>query len=136
LSVTILCTTANSSSSLVGHQGIASQHELVKAIPHTDVQLFVPSDLSYKVESDIMKIPALRAKAEVEQAAKNAGISMTIVCPGNLVESTFATPSVPQTSSNWHEKLISACLSLVGIDCQKNRIVYSGNSEHEKLNLW
>ncbi|KAH6957483.1 hypothetical protein DER45DRAFT_632392 [Fusarium avenaceum] len=102
--------------SLVGHQNVNHQFALISALPHTDVRLFVPSDLAHKMTQEQMLIPNLRVKLEVEQAARDAGLPTTVVRPGNLVESTLST-------------------LLVGVDIQGNRIVYTGDSEHESLNL-
>ncbi|KAF4968098.1 hypothetical protein FSARC_4459 [Fusarium sarcochroum] len=102
--------------SLVGQQNINHQLALIGALPHTDVRLFVPSDLAYKISEEQMLIPSLKAKVDVEKAAEIAGIQTTVIRPGNFVESTFAT-------------------TLLGIDVQGNRLVYTGNSEHESLNL-
>ena len=68
------------------------QHAFIKAIPKTNVKLFVPSDLGYRKDEKSARLPAIKAKAEVEQASKDAGIPTTVVLPGNLAESTFAIP--------------------------------------------
>ncbi|KAK4065441.1 hypothetical protein J3E69DRAFT_112903 [Trichoderma sp. SZMC 28015] len=102
--------------SLVGHEGVVKQYNFIRAIPNTNVKLFVPSDLGSRVDEERATIPVLKAKAEVEKASKNAGIPTTVVLPGNFAESTFAS-------------------LLVGIDVGGNRIVYTGDSEHQKLNV-
>lgn len=79
------------SSSLVGHEGVVKQYNFIRAIPNTNVKLFVPSDLGSRVDEERATIPVLKAKAEVEKASKNAGIPTTVVLPGNFAESTFAS---------------------------------------------
>lgn len=76
-------------SSLVGHEGVTKQYNFIQAIPKTNVKLFVPSDLGYRVDEKMATIPVLKAKAGVEKASKDAGIPTTVVLPGNLAESTF-----------------------------------------------
>ncbi|EHK48409.1 uncharacterized protein TrAtP1_009852 [Trichoderma atroviride] len=102
--------------SLVGHEGVIKQYNFIRAIPKTNVKLFVPSDLGYRVDEEMATIPVLKAKAEVEKASKDAGIPTTVVLPGNLAESTFDS-------------------LLLGIDVGGNRIVYTGDSEHQKMNI-
>lgn len=69
-----------------------SQHAFVKAIPHTNVKLFVPSDLAFRCDEQGLRVPVNRAKDEVEKAAKLAGIPTTVVLVGNFVEPTLAFP--------------------------------------------
>ncbi|KAM0511988.1 hypothetical protein ACHAPE_009344 [Trichoderma viride] len=102
--------------SLVGHDGVMKQYNFIRAIPKTNVKLFVPSDLGYRVDEVMATIPVLKAKAGVEKASKDAGIPTTVVLPGNLAESTFDS-------------------LLLGIDVGGNRIVYTGDSEHQKMNV-
>lgn len=77
--------------SLVGHEGIETQHALVKAIPHTQVQLFAPSDLAARYDGQGLQIPVNKAKDEVERAAAQAGIPITAVLPGNFAEFALNT---------------------------------------------
>lgn len=79
-------------SCLVGHEGIARQHGLINAIPRTKVKLFVPSDMAHRTDQQALAVPALKLKREVEEATKKAGIPMTLVWPGYLVESSIRTP--------------------------------------------
>ncbi|KAL3450254.1 hypothetical protein BJX65DRAFT_305099 [Aspergillus insuetus] len=102
--------------SLVGHEGVTRQHGLVKAIPETGVRLFVPSDLAARYDEQGLRIPVNRNKYEVEDAARAAGISMTVVLPGNFAEFALATPAM-------------------GVDRRNNRILFSGDSERSVLNL-
>ncbi|KAH6610502.1 hypothetical protein Trco_000522 [Trichoderma cornu-damae] len=102
--------------SLVGHEGVEKQYNFIRAVPKTNVKLFVPSDLGSRVGGEEETIPVLKAKAEVEKASRDAGIPTTVILPGNFAESTFAS-------------------LLVGIDVSGNRIVYTGGSEHHKLNV-
>lgn len=78
--------------SLVGHEGITRQLALVEALPHTNVKLFVPSNMSHEIDEDGMRLPVNKAKVDVEKAAKEAGVSLATVLPGYLVESSLATP--------------------------------------------
>jgi hypothetical protein len=78
-------------SSLVGHEGVVKQHNFIRAIPNTNVKLFVPSNLGYRVDEQRAAIPVLNAKEEVEKAAKEAGIPTSVVLPGNFAESTFSS---------------------------------------------
>jgi uncharacterized protein YbjT (DUF2867 family) len=79
-------------STLVGHGGVESQHAFVKAIPRTNVKLFVPSDLAFRCDEQGLRVPVNKAKAEVEKAARLAGIPTTVVLVGNFVGSTLAIP--------------------------------------------
>jgi hypothetical protein len=82
------------SSSLVGHEGVTRQHHLVDAITHSDVRLFVPSDLAARYDAEGLTVLVNAAKMKVEGAAKKAGIATTIVLPGNFAEFVLSTPSV------------------------------------------
>ena len=81
-------------SSLLGHEGIKRQEDLIKAIPRTTVKLFVPSDLAFRCDDLGIQVPVNRAKRDIEQLAKNAGIPTTIVLPGCLAESSLSTTQV------------------------------------------
>ncbi|KAJ5204389.1 uncharacterized protein N7498_005268 [Penicillium cinerascens] len=102
--------------SLVGVEGITRQHGLVKAIPQTNVQLFVPSDLALRWDEQGLRVPANQLKSEVEEAAKKAGIPTTIVLPGYFAESLMST-------------------GMIGVDVLGNRIVFTGDSEHQVVNM-
>ncbi|KAM0325786.1 hypothetical protein ACHAQA_007088 [Verticillium albo-atrum] len=102
--------------SLVGHEGVASQHAFVKAIPATSVKLFVPSDLAARYDEQGLRISLNVVKHGIEEAAKAAGIPLTVILPGNFAE--FALNTIG-----------------VGIDKAGNRIVFTGNSAQEPINL-
>ncbi|KAI1370131.1 hypothetical protein F4677DRAFT_439185 [Hypoxylon crocopeplum] len=102
--------------SLVGQTGVTKQHAFVKAIPSTSVKMFSPSDLAARYDEQGLLILVNKAKMEVEMAAKEAGIPTTIVLPGNFAEFALNTPAM-------------------GVDFTGNRIVFSGNSAEEQLNL-
>lgn len=78
-------------SSLVGHEGVTRQHGLIEAIPHTNVKLFCPSDLAHGLDDRGLglSIPVLKAKSEVEERARRAGIPITVVQPGCFAESSL-----------------------------------------------
>lgn len=75
----------------MGHEGVERQHALVKAIPHTQVQLFAPSDLAARYDGQGLQIPVNKAKDEVERAAAEAGVPITVVLPGNFAEFALNT---------------------------------------------
>lgn len=79
-------------SCLVGHDGVTLQHHFVEAIPKTQVQLFVPSDLAARYDDQGNQIPVNRNKVEVEKAARQAAIPTTVVLPGNFAEFALGTP--------------------------------------------
>ncbi|KAK7221530.1 hypothetical protein V2G26_009533 [Clonostachys chloroleuca] len=100
--------------SLVGDAGTASQYGFVKAIPRTKVQLFSPSDCCLRYGEQGMRIPCMKAKADLEKAANDAGIPVTVVHQGNFAEYTFNTLAV-------------------GVDLPNNRLVFTGNSANERV---
>ncbi|KAJ9149312.1 NmrA-like family protein (Rossmann-fold NAD(P)(+)-binding protein) [Pleurostoma richardsiae] len=102
--------------SLVGQTGVTKQHAFVKAIPRTDIKLFSPSDLAARYDEQGLLIPVNKAKMDVEMAAKEAGIPTTIILPGNFAEFALNTLAM-------------------GVDFAGNKIVFSGNSAEEQLNL-
>jgi hypothetical protein len=63
---------------------------LVKAIPSTDVKLFVPSDLGLGCDEQGARILVQKVKEGVRKAVESAGIPMTVVRPGGLFESSLA----------------------------------------------
>lgn len=81
-------------SSLVGQEGVPLQHHLVAAIAKTKVKLFVPSDLGFRCDEEGRRIPVMGAKSAIEDAAREAGIPMTVIWPGVLAESSLSSPSV------------------------------------------
>ncbi|KAI1098844.1 NmrA-like family protein [Jackrogersella minutella] len=103
--------------SLVGHEGVKRQHGFVKAIPHTNVKLFVPSDLGFRPSDERgWSVPVNKTKREVEEAAKAAGIPTAVVMVGAFAESTFA-------------------IGILGVDYPGNRIVLTGDSANQQLNI-
>ncbi|KAI2465646.1 NmrA-like family protein [Annulohypoxylon bovei var. microspora] len=103
--------------SLVGHEGIQRQHAFVKAIPSTNVKLFVPSNLGIRVlDEQGLRVPVNKAKYEVEEAAKKASIAMTVVEVGCFAKSTFS-------------------IGILGIDYPSNRLVFTGDSANQQVNI-
>ncbi|ETS75035.1 hypothetical protein PFICI_13519 [Pestalotiopsis fici W106-1] len=102
--------------SLVGHEGVSRQHAFIKAIPKTNVKLFVPSDLAARYEEQGLRIGVNAAKEAIELAAKRASIPMTIVLPGNFAEFALGTLAM-------------------GVDYKGNRLIYTGESADKPLNL-
>ncbi|KAF6811533.1 NmrA-like family protein (Rossmann-fold NAD(P)(+)-binding protein) [Colletotrichum sojae] len=102
--------------SLVGHHGAQKQHAFVKAIPRTGVKLFSPSDLASRFDEEGLRFSGNKAKHDLEQAAKAAGIPTTVVLTGNFAEFALNTLAL-------------------GVDIPGNRILYSGNSADERLNI-
>ncbi|KAI1414491.1 NmrA-like family protein [Hypoxylon sp. FL1857] len=103
--------------SLVGHEGVKRQHAFVKAIPNTNVKLFVPSDLGLRMSDEQgLRVPVNKAKHEVEEAAKKAGIPTTVVLIGCCAESTFS-------------------IGIMGIDYPGNRIIFTGDSANQQVSI-
>ncbi|KAF7589414.1 hypothetical protein BBP40_004318 [Aspergillus hancockii] len=102
--------------SLVGHEGVTRQHQLIAAIAKTDVQLFSPSDLAARYDKQGMRIAVNGAKGDVELAAQKAGIPTTVVLPGNFAEFALATPAM-------------------GVDHVNNRLLFTGDSATQAVNL-
>ncbi|KAK2678580.1 hypothetical protein RAB80_007320 [Fusarium oxysporum f. sp. vasinfectum] len=102
--------------SLVGDEGTERQHGFVKAIPRTNVQLFCPSDFCLRYCEQGMRIPCMKAKANVEKASKDAGIPTSVIHVGNFAEFTLNTLAV-------------------GIDLQNNILVHTGNSAEERVTM-
>lgn len=81
--------------SLVGHSGVDSQKYLLAALPRTNVQLFVPSDLAARYDPFCTaNIPVNHRKAEIEREAKEKGIKTSVVLVGNFAEFALNTPCV------------------------------------------
>ncbi|PYI16562.1 NAD(P)-binding protein [Aspergillus violaceofuscus CBS 115571] len=102
--------------SLVGHSAIEFQHNLIRAIPKTNVQLFVPSDLAVRYSGQGLGIELINAKIKVEEAAERLGVPITVVLTGNFAEFALDTPAM-------------------GVDHRHNRIIFTGNSASQPLNL-
>jgi hypothetical protein len=64
----------------------------VNAIPKTTVRLFVPSKLASQYDEQGNRIKVNREKIEVEEAAQQAGVPVTLVLPGNFAEFALSTP--------------------------------------------
>ena len=77
--------------SLVGDEGVSREHGFVKAIPRTNVKLFVPSDLGLRYGEQALKIPIIKKKVEVQEAVRQAGIPMTVVLISNFAEFTLSS---------------------------------------------
>ncbi|TQN64947.1 Eugenol synthase 1, partial [Colletotrichum shisoi] len=97
----------------VGDEGVGREHGFVKAIPRTDVKLFVPSDLSLRYGEEGLKVPIIKKKEELQEAVRQAGIPMTVVLFANFAEFTIK------------------CIAM-GVDIRGNRLVYAGNAAEEK----
>ncbi|OJJ97399.1 hypothetical protein ASPACDRAFT_45490 [Aspergillus aculeatus ATCC 16872] len=102
--------------SLVGHSAIECQYDLIRALPKTKVQLFVPSDLAVKYRGQGLGIELISAKIKVEEAAERLGVPTTVVLTGNFAEFALDTPAK-------------------GVDHRHNRIIFTGNSASQPLNL-
>ena len=79
------------SSSVVGDEGAEREHGHIKAIPQTNVKLFSPSDLGFRYDEQGQGIPAIKTKQDIQKAAKDAGITTTIVLIGHFAEFTLNT---------------------------------------------
>ncbi|KAI0183535.1 hypothetical protein EV127DRAFT_464937 [Xylaria flabelliformis] len=95
---------------------VPKQHNFIKAIPATNVKLFVPSDLSFRVDQQGLKIPANKAKQDVENAAKAAGVPTAVLLVGVFTESSLAFP-------------------ILGVDLPGNRIIVTGDSANQQLSF-
>lgn len=83
--------------SLVGREDIPLQKAFIHAIPHTNVQLFVPSDLALRSDEQGLRIAVNKDKDEIERAAREAGIATCIFLPGVFAESGLSTAYVLTT---------------------------------------
>ncbi|KAI1347686.1 NAD(P)-binding protein [Xylaria sp. FL0043] len=95
---------------------VPKQHSFIKAIPKTGVKLFVPSDLGHRVDAQGLTVPVNKAKHEVEEAAKAAGVPTAVVLVGSFTESALAFP-------------------ILGIDVPGNRIIVTGDSDKQQLSF-
>ncbi|RKK65760.1 hypothetical protein BFJ69_g16005 [Fusarium oxysporum] len=77
--------------SLVGDRGVDAEQGFVRAIPRTQVQLFIPSDLGLRYGEEGMLIPLLKKKKDVQEAARQAGIPLTVILIANLAEYTLGS---------------------------------------------
>lgn len=102
--------------SLVGDEGVSREFGFVQAIPRTNVKLFVPSDLGLRYGEDGMAIPLLKKKKQVQEAAQQAGIPLTVVLIANFAEFTLGS-------------------IVMGIDIKGNRLLYTGNAVSEKASM-
>ncbi|KAI0150617.1 NAD(P)-binding protein [Xylariaceae sp. FL1272] len=102
--------------SFTARDGIPKQKAFIQAIPSTDVKLFVPSDLGFKFDDQGLQIVANRTKKEVEDAAKAAGVPITVVWVGCFTESTLAFP-------------------IMGVDVRGNRLIVTGDSLKQQLSF-
>lgn len=67
---------------------------MIAAIKQSKVKLFVPSDLGFIYPEEARAIPVLRAKMEVEDAARAAGIPVCLIKPNSTAESGLSVPYV------------------------------------------
>ncbi|EGU86963.1 hypothetical protein FOXB_02519 [Fusarium oxysporum f. sp. conglutinans Fo5176] len=98
---------------IVMGQGCRRGARLRPGYPRTQVQLFVPSDLGLRYGEEGMLIPLLKKKEDVQEAARQAGIPLTVILIANFAEYTLGSIAM-------------------GIDVQGNRLLYTGNSAKEK----
>ncbi|KAI1178768.1 NAD(P)-binding protein [Nemania sp. FL0916] len=102
--------------SFAAREVVPKQHAFVKAIPRTNVKLFVPSDLAFRVDAQGLRIPANQAKYELEQASRAAGVPTAVVLVGCFTEPSLAFP-------------------ILGIDVLGNKIIETGDSANQQLNF-
>ncbi|KAJ5015975.1 hypothetical protein K4K57_012373 [Colletotrichum sp. SAR 10_99] len=102
--------------SLVGDEGVSREYGFIKAIPRTNVKLFVPSDMGLRYGEEGRLVPFIKAKEDLQQAVLDAGIPMTVVLIGNFAEFTLSTCAM-------------------GIGINGNRLVCTANAAHEKANM-
>ncbi|KAI0453845.1 NAD(P)-binding protein [Xylaria acuta] len=102
--------------SFAAREVVPKQHNFIKAIPFTNVKLFVPSDLSFRVDEQGLQIPANKAKQEVEDAAKAAGVPTAVLLVGVFTESALAFP-------------------ILGVDVPRNRIIVTSDSANQQLSF-
>ncbi|KAF6823777.1 hypothetical protein CMUS01_10547, partial [Colletotrichum musicola] len=102
--------------SLVGDEGVSREYGFIKAIPRTNVKLFVPSDMGLRYGAEGRLVPIIKAKEDHQHAVRDAGIPMTVVLIGKFAEFTLSTFAM-------------------GIDLNGNRLVHTANSAHEKANM-
>ncbi|KAI8960081.1 NmrA-like family protein [Daldinia sp. FL1419] len=103
--------------SLAGREAVQKQHAFIKAIPKTNVKLFVPSELGFRTYTEAaLQVPVLKAKFEIEEAAKEADIPTTLVYVGSFAESTLS-------------------IGILGVDVPGNRIIFSGDSANQQASI-
>ncbi|KAI9151228.1 hypothetical protein HJFPF1_08427 [Paramyrothecium foliicola] len=98
------------------------------AIPRTKVRLFVPSDLGLRYGEEGMKIPLLKMKQDVQDGARQAGIPVTVVLIANFAE--FTLGSIMNAIAD-----DVGTFSVMGIDVDGNRLLYTGNAAKEKAGM-
>ncbi|CAG8053523.1 unnamed protein product, partial [Penicillium salamii] len=119
---------------LVGHGGVPLQHHFVEAIPKTQVKLFVPSNLAARYDEQGNTIPVNRQKSEVETAARQAGIPITVILPGNFAEFALNTPTRPYVAAGYAQIFASTPISqLQGRDTALCELKPTGNEIAEAL---
>ncbi|PYH85788.1 hypothetical protein BO82DRAFT_361191 [Aspergillus uvarum CBS 121591] len=98
-----------------GHSAIKSQHNPIRAIPKTKVQLFVPSDFAVRYSGQGLGIELINDKIKVEEAAEKSGVPTTVVLTGDFAEFAFD-------------------IQAMGVDRRHDRIILTGNSASQPLN--
>ncbi|KAK9771780.1 hypothetical protein SCAR479_11568 [Seiridium cardinale] len=85
-----------------------------------------PEDWSETICADKqgLRVDVTKSKDQVEKAAQAAGIPVTVILPGVFAESGLNKPP-----GVW------ILLQILGVDIPGNRIIYSGNSAHQKVDL-
>ncbi|RAH43150.1 uncharacterized protein BO95DRAFT_466141 [Aspergillus brunneoviolaceus CBS 621.78] len=78
--------------SLVGHSAIDCQYDLIRAIPKTKIQLFVPSNLAVHYRRQGLGTEPISAKIKVGEAAERLGVPTAVVLTGNVAEFALDTP--------------------------------------------
>ncbi|KAI4592943.1 hypothetical protein KJ359_010195 [Pestalotiopsis sp. 9143b] len=90
---------------------------LISALENVDVLIScVGREDILKQQAFIDAIPRTKMKQDIEDAAVERGIPLTVVVPGSFAESTFSA-------------------GLLGIDIAKNRILHTGDSANQKMNI-
>ncbi|KAL1795570.1 hypothetical protein ACET3X_005794 [Alternaria dauci] len=77
--------------SLVGDEGVSREFGFIQAIPGIDAKLFVPSDLGLRYGKDGMAIPLIKKKEQVQEAARQAGIPLTVILIANFAGFTLGS---------------------------------------------
>lgn len=120
----------------MGHEGVTRQHAFVKAIPHTDVKLFVPSDLAFRTDEQGLRVNVNKEKADVEKEARDAGIPLTIVLPALFAESSLGMGYDCISLSRLPTEYPADDYRLLGIDRAGNRLAIPGDGDNQVLNVW
>lgn len=77
---------------MVGHSAIDCQYDLIRAIPKTKIQLFVPSNLAVHYRRQGLGTEPISAKIKVGEAAERLGVPTAVVLTGNFAEFGLDTP--------------------------------------------